>query len=271
MSYTSLDTSKQDGQPILLFDFVQGSTVWRYWAGNGQYAFNGHLYDPVPIEPSNFADTGDISKDPLSIKLPISNALAATFLLYTPDVTTSVTVYRTNYGDSNYRVAWRGRVLNYPTSIGTVTLNCESIFASMRRLGLRMPYQRLCPLALGDIDCQVDRAAYSAVYTVSSLAGIKVTFTASLAADYQGGLLKAPDGTSRLITDTGSNYVVLMWPMQSLADSMAAHPSGFTVTLYQGCDRSTKMCAERFNNLGRFRGWPGIQWINPMTNISSVF
>ena len=256
---------------MLLFAFLQGSQSWYYWAGPVQFLHDGNWYQSVATLPSEIENTGDVPKDTLTIELPISNPLANQFLSYTADAVTTLTVFRKHADGDEAEVAWKGRVLSYSASVATVTLNCESIFASMRRLTLRQTYQRLCRFALGDEDCGVDREAYAATLTVLAVVGDKVTFSAALSVDYKRGLLLAPDGASRMIVDTGSNFVVLLRPMQSLADNMAAHPSGFSVKLYQGCDRSITMCEQRFDNIGNSGAFPGILWINPMTNVSSVF
>lgn len=271
MSYLSVDTSQQDARPVLLFMFMQGAQTWYYWPGPVPFLHDGHSYLPAATLPGEIENTGDVPKDALTIELPIDNPFTAQCLAYTADAVTTLTVFRKHADGDDAEIEWKGRVLGQSASVATLKLTCESIFASMRRLGIRQTYQRLCRFALGDDDCGVDREAYSATLTVLAVVGSKVTFSATLAVDYKRGMLLAPDGSSRMIVDTGSNFIVLMRPMQSLADSLVAQPTGFTVKLYQGCDRSTTMCAERFNNIGNSGAFPGIKWVNPMTNVSSVF
>jgi len=271
MSYAAKETSVQDAQPVLLFAFRQDAQAWYYCTGALPIVYDGHAYAPAPLLPGDIASTGDVPRDTLEIKLSKDNAFAAAFLMYLPDDVTTVTVLRTHYDDAEVRFAWKGRILSFTLSDGVVTFACESVFSSQRRLGLRQTYQRLCRHVLGGPGCNVTIATYSAEHTVISIDGAKVTFSAALDADYLGGTLLAPDGTRRMIIDVGADYVVLMRPSKALVDALAATPAGVAVTLYQGCDRSTAMCASRFNNIGNFGGFPGIPWINPMTNISSVF
>jgi hypothetical protein len=273
MSYAALDISEQDAQPVLLFAFLQGSYAWYYCTGSTDVTYGGHTYTHVPLLPGSIAKTSDVPKDTLEIKLPITNAFAAAFLAYTPDAVTTVTVRRLHYGDVDAQaiIAWKGRVLAHVASLGTLTLICEPVFSTLRRLGLRQTYQRLCRHVLGGLGCNVNRALYSSTQTVVALSGVDVTFAAPLPADYTGGTILAVDGTQRMIVAVGTSSVQLMRPVKSLADSLLAHPAGFTVTLYQGCDRSTAMCESRFGNIGCFGGFPGIPWINPMTNTTSVF
>ena len=271
MSYQSLEESQQDAQPTLLFKFLQSSSAWYYYAGNSAFLFGGHWYQPEAILCDSLKSTSNVPKDSLEIKLPVGNTLADLLLAYAPEAVTTVTIYRLHHDDSENRTAWKGRVLSYTAALGTLTIVCESVFASMRRLGLRQTYQRLCRHVLGGPGCNVNLASYSSEQTVLALSGAQVTFADLLPVDYTRGTLVAPDGTICTISSVGSNFVRLLRPSKALVDSLAANPSGFTVTLRQGCDRSTGMCAARYNNIGNHGGFPGIPWINPMTNVSSVF
>lgn len=273
MSYGALDTSEQDGQPVLLFLFLQGAYAWYYCTGSSDVVYDGHTYSHTPILPGSFAKTGDVPKDTLEIQLPVTNPFASSFLVYPPDEVTTVTVRRIHYGDLDGQavVIWKGRILSHSAAQGTITLACESVFVSLRRSGLRQTYQRLCRHRHGSLGCNVDRDLYSAEYTVTALSGVTVTFSSALTEDYTGGTLLASDGTQRMITAVGTNTVTLMRPVKALVDSLIAHPTGFAVTLFQGCDRSTAMCKDRYGNIGNHGGFPGIPWINPMTNTTSVF
>lgn len=271
MSYSSKELSQQDSQPVQLFVFVRGSTTWRYCSGNASITYDSNVYSPEPMLPGKIVNTGNVFKDSLEIRFPISNAIVASMLASTPDLVTTLTVHRLHADDSEAITVWKGRLLRYVASGGVMTLTCESVFRSMQRLGLRQTYQRLCRHVLGGPGCNVNRDDYSSELTVQSVSGVTVTFTSSLPGDFLGGMLKAPDDTGHMIVSTGTDFVVLKQVSQSLVTSMLANPGGFTVTLYQGCDRSTAMCHSRFNDLGNHGGFPGIPWINPMTNISSVF
>jgi hypothetical protein len=264
MSYASLDVSEQSAQPVLLFTFVRSNTAWYYCAGSEPFIYNGHSHAPIVLLSSSFAFTGDQPKDTLDLEFDISNVWAMAFLAGTLDAVTTLTVRRIHRGDTEARIMWKGRVLSSNASRGSIKLICEPVSLSLHRLGLRQTYQRLCRHAFGDIGCNVDRANYSELASIDSIDGATVTFTSALVADHAGGVLEAPDGTRRMIVSVGSNYVQLIRPIASLTVED-------TVTLYQGCDRTTTMCASRFGNIGNYGGFAGIPWINPMTNVSVVF
>jgi uncharacterized phage protein (TIGR02218 family) len=272
-AYETEDISEQDGNPTLLFTFTRGSSVWRYTNGIESLALpGGFTYTPEVITCGNIASTGDVPKDQLPITLPITNDLASGFLTGAPDQVTTVTVFRTSFtAKPDGLMVWKGRVLSVGASVATVTLTCEPVFTSLRRLGLRQTYQRTCRHMLFGPGCYVDPIALEEVYTVLAVVGAKVTLSATLSQSFLGGTLKAIDGTSRMVVDGGSNYVVLMRPIAALTQSMIDHPTGFNTILIPGCDKSVSTCRDKFHNLGNFGGFPGITGINPFSGTSNVF
>ena len=271
MSYDAKETSQQDGNPVRLIQFACGSQTWRYVAAPESLTKDGNSWTPEAVTSGNLVQAGDIPKDQIEIHLPISNPVAASFLSYAPDAITAVTVFRTNYDDSDVRAIWMGRVMSSQTSVATVTLVCEPIFNSLRRLGLHATYQRLCRHVLYGPGCNVNPTGYAMDVTVSAVQGALITLaTSGLSPNFKGGTLKAPDGTIFFIIDVSSSVLTLMRQSMVLAQQMVAHPSGFTVTLYPGCDHSTTGCTS-FGNIGNFGGFPGIPRINPFSNSANIF
>jgi uncharacterized phage protein (TIGR02218 family) len=272
MSYRVVDTSRQDGNPALLYTFNRGAAAWYYIAGPSAFLFNGHSYLPEVISSSPIVNTGDVPRDPVSITLPITNALAVSFLVGAPDEVTTLSIFRTHYTEAPDGVEeWFGRVLSVSASLATVTLVCEPIGTSMRRMGLRPVYQRTCGHMLYGPGCNVDKNlyAYSAAITLVNR-NLVTVFSIGTLDNFVGGNIKASDGTLRMIVaQSSTNVLTLMRPVQALIADFAAHPGGFTATLYPGCDKSTTTCRDKYHNLGNSSAFPGITGINP--TVSNVF
>jgi uncharacterized phage protein (TIGR02218 family) len=281
VSYAAKDLSEQDSNPVLLYKFVRGATTWRYVALPQTFATYGETWTPAEISSAGIQSTGDVPKDPVTVTLPITNPMAAAFLAYAPDEVTAVTIFRTNYDDpTNKIVVFMGRVLSAPTSVATVTLTCENMGTSMRRMGLRQTYQRTCRHMLYGPGCNVDKAAHALAVNVSSVVGNVVQLSGGVAGSYVGGNIKASDGTLRMIVGQdgpiiggvyASPVLTLMRTVLALLTDYSAHPSGFTATIYPGCDKSTVTCRTKFANIGNFGGFPGITGVNPMNGTSNVF
>jgi hypothetical protein len=274
LNYATEDISRQDSNPVLLFAFTRGSESWYYAASTQAVTLSGHSYLPEAVSCEDIVSTGEIPKDALSITLPVSNPLAASFLAYTPDAYTIVTVFSTSLTATSpsSRVEWKGRVLNVRASVATMTLTCEPVSQSLLRLGLRETYQHSCRHMLFGPGCNVDAATVAHSVTVTGVTGSRVTLSAP-ALGYVGGNLKAPDGTFRMVIsqNTDGSVLTLMRVVKSLVDSLVSNPSGFTATLYPGCDKSTTTCRDIFHNLGNFGGFPGITSVNPFSGSSNVF
>jgi len=265
MSYSSKELSVQDSIPVWLVRFVQGSTTYQYNTCTETLTRLSSSWFAAALILGDIEVTGEIPKSTLSIKLPYNNPLASTFVGYSPDVVTTVTVWRTHYDDTDVLVCWKGRVLSSVVDGRVVTLNCEPVFTSLKRKGLRRVYQRRCPFAFFERGCNVAPATYKHTLTVTAVAGAVVTATGAGSYVLKGGTLQAPDGTIRMIIKQVADVLTLMRPIQSLAVEMAEHPGGFSVDTFEGCNHDRVACAAK-SNLGNYGGFEGIPDSNPMAN-----
>lgn len=275
MSYTSLDISAQSSKPYLLYQFVQGTTYYRYVALPEAVSYDSgdgtgsQVYSPANIVPGKFQITGDAPKDTLQIKIAMDGlcALVDTFSGGAPDAITTLTIFRSHLGDTGGISYWKGRVSGTSFGGGTITLDCEPVFSSMTRIGLRAFCSRTCGHALYSAGgCNVDPVNHARLPNIVAVNRATLTMQTATPAitGLSNGILVAPDGTRRTILSQSGLTLVLMRPIASLAAEMIAHPTGFGVTVYRGCDHTIEMCTITFGNTGNFRGNPWIPTTNPM-------
>jgi uncharacterized phage protein (TIGR02218 family) len=267
VSYDDKELSHEDSAPVELYQFLQGSTYFRYTTSATTISALSQSWLPRAIQRSNIGQSGEMPKETLTVKLPVTDSLAATFIGYSPDAITTLTLYRTHGDDlTNYITYWKGRVATAKVSGNVVSLECEPVFSSLRRMGLYQTYQRTCRHALYGEGCRLDADDYAETATVTAVDGPVLTITEASGWTFQvvGGTFKAPDGTIRMIVDHDGTSVTLMRPIKSLAAAIIADPGGFEATAYPGCDRSPTTCDEVFDNLANFGGFPGIPKVNPM-------
>lgn len=272
MSYDTVDTSVQDADPVLLFEFTRGATVWRYCALSVDFVAMGQTWLSSAIcGLKGLPNSGEISKDDISLTLPISNAMAASFIADAPDEVTKLAIFRSYYSNPTLgRTVWRGRVLKSTTAIAVVTLSCENIFSALRRMGLRVVYSRKCQHVLYGVGCNVDRDDFAVAVTVTNVAKNVVTCSA-LSSVYVGGAIKAQDGTLRRIVKQAGAVLTLARPVLSLIQQFAANPGGFAAAVYPGCDKSTATCRDTFHNLGNHFGFVGMNGVNAMDGVTNAF
>lgn len=282
MSYSSLESSAQNGKPIHLYKFVQGSSQWCFTSAPFAISFGGDSFAPSSLSHSEVKQSNELSKDGISIVFPLDDEFASQFLGYAPDLVTSVTVLRGHIGDGEFIAYWKGRVASSKTSGSQIRLECESIFTSLRRPGLRARYQRTCRHAVYARGCGLDPENFAVLGRLVSAGAVSVAVPeASLQPNgyYTGGMIRAPDDSLRLITNHVGQVLTLARPFAILASSLASSGygvsygqfyGGVAVKLYPGCDRMRSTCSSKFGNLPNYGGFPFIPAKNPFGGSSIV-
>lgn len=266
MSFDTLEKSRQDAQPVLLFDFLRGSDAWYYTNFPTALSARSHTYLPRAITRSTVTMGGTVPKDTIEIRLPYDDAMVAPLNAGTIGKVTTVTVWRTHADElTESQAEWLGRVAKTSRSSTVATLTCEPVFSSLQRHGIPQPYQRTCRHPYGGKGCFVNPEDYKSDLSVATVDGSKVMLViVGTAPNFVGGVLKAADGTSQMVIDQSGSLLTLMRPIPSIE-------SGQNVTVYLGCDRSLGTCDSVFSNAGNFGGFPGIPLINPFTITRTVF
>lgn len=291
MTYLDKELSRQAGRPIHLYLVVQEGKRWALTTSPIPVVFGGEEYTPSPISHSEPKIANELSKDGVSLVLPIEDDLAKEFLGYPPDQVTSITIFRLHYDDPSAEavVLWKGRIASSKVTGGKITILCESIFTSLRRPGLRARYQRSCRHVLYGRGCGINFEPFGVPGTPTAVSASGVQITVPVAANYPsdyffGGMLRASDGSLRLILGQEGSGITISRPILSLSNDAASAATfgsgygrnygrlygGFWVTIYPGCDRSMATCKGRFNNLDNYGGFPHIPIKNPFGGSSIV-
>ena len=157
------------------------------------------------------------------------------------------------------------RVLMDIASIGEVRRTEFSFVAELRSLAHRFDeeqgrqFQRNCAADLGDARCGVDLNAplYSTGATVAALeqGAVVLTLDAAFATGFfTDGTLVAAGGERHAIKlheKAAAGDRVVLWSAPAIGFA-----AGARVTLKAGCDKSPESCAQKFDNIARFRGFP---------------
>lgn len=275
MSYLSKENSVQDGSPIHLLHFSQGVLNWRYTTASYPIIALGHIWNPSPITQGGVNQSNDMTRDTLSLRFPRDHEFARIFLAYTPDQLTSVTLYRGHEGESEFIVYWKGRIASTKSGGETISVECEPVFTSLRRPGLRARYQRTCRHAHYGRGCNLDPEdwATSGICTEASGVQVVVPQAALFSAGYFiGGMIESPDGVLRHVIEHSGSLLTLIRPIESLilevgssgyGRSYGENYGGVPVRIFPGCDHSRFTCESKFNNLDNNGSFPWIPEKNP--------
>lgn len=269
MSYSSIEASVQDGSPVELYQFEQGVSTWRFSSSQDQVVFNNVVFSPYPIQRDRVKQSQDVFKNTMKLRFPRGSEFASQFIGFSPDEITTVTIFRGHATDTlgEFEVYWKGRIMGASVSDQTVDLECEPIFTSLRRPGLRAKYEYTCRHTLYGRGCEVAKELYrldGAIISASNGTDIQVAgANAQPDGYYVGGLLISPDSIGRFIVGQSGDILTINRPLASLI--VAA-----TVSIFPGCDHLLATCGGKFNNSEKFGGFPWVPTRNPFNGNSIV-
>jgi len=256
MSYELIERSAFEGSPIELYKFVKGTSVYTQTSGNEEITYNGDIFVPRTLKRSEVSLTGEINKSPLTINMARDNEVSELFKLGYPSAPVTISVFRRHHQETDTILLWRGRVSSCSFQDNLANLTCESIFTSIKRLGLFRNYQKSCPHMLFDSSCKVTKLSISGL--VDSINGLIITsstFATQPDGWWVGGIFEAK-GDLRYIHKHNGNEITLNRVIPFL-------DPGVPMSILPGCDRSKDTCISKFNNLDNYGGFPLIPPNNP--------
>lgn len=260
MSYTTTDTSRQNGRPVELFKFTDGTTSWHYCTGDVPTYYNDDEYIPATISRTATESSQEFGKSKLTIRMPHNMALAQFLAGGYPNGPITVTLFRVHLGDDEFITHWRGRILSTSWRDIEASILCEPVFTSLQRAGLRAVYQRQCRHALYGSGCGASKASFKIDGVVDTAIENQVfSLAAGAQADnyFTGGMIKAL-GASRLIVAHTGNSMTLISPIPGLF-------GGTPLELYPGCDHTLETCSAKFSNSLNYGGQPWLPTKNPFS------
>lgn len=155
------------------------------------------------------------------------------------------------------------------TKAGTCELSIEPAQTSMRRPGLRQTQQKMCLYVLFGPGCNASREAHRTNMALQAATGITISAPEFAEADgrYAGGFIEWSPEVSmvdrRFIIDHVGDTVTL----DSFALDLAA---GSVVAAFPGCDHTTTICEEEFDNILNYGGIPAFADLNPFNGTTSI-
>lgn len=287
MSFTIFENSRNRARPTNIFLFVYGDGAKSYYAYTdaeqpitlGVDADGDPVvYEPVPIDRGAHTSSGTLDKAALEIKIPMNLELAELFRVYPPSQVVTLVVRQGHIGDpdNQFIVCWSGRVLSCSREDNEAKLSCEPISTTMKRPGLRRPFQYGCPHPLYGPDCRANKATATRSVTPVSFSGATMTLptdfdTVGRKAKYIGGLVQWTstngDTVIRTILQVNGgalNVLVLSGVITGLV-------AGAPVDVILGCNHQAGVgpqpngdCHPLHNNIQNFGGQMWIPSKNPV-------
>jgi len=257
-----------------LYRFVEGNSdfIYTVTSADVEVEYNGETYVPVALGRDEVESKGEMSKENLKVSFSLANAIARKWFVSSLDFPLTLTIFSKE--EDIIETEWKGRLTSVSPDKADISFTFESVFTSMRRMGLRQRYQVTCPHALYGKGCKLEKDDFE--YSVSITDVTNTTITIPEAASFPAGFLKSGifednAGNLRFITSHDGAEIKLIRPMNPLIEYVAINGYGGLVgRVFPGCDRTTNHCKNRFDNLDNYGGFPFIPGKNPFGGSSIV-
>lgn len=263
MTYATVEASVQTGRPVELYEFLDGATAYRYTSADGDVVYGGNTYTAAPISRSSVEATSEVARLALNITCSRDLSILNLFSIMPPSEIISVTVRRLHAGDGEAITLWMGRILDVALNPSSAEIHCESVYTSLKRVGLRRLYQKGCPHVLFEVECALNRATFAITRAVVAVTGTSITVS-SLAGwgdgYLSGGYLEWESTAGyferRAVRSQVGDVVTIGFALPGLAATD-------TVTIYPGCDHTLATCIAKFSNGLNYGGMPYWPTKNP--------
>ncbi|MCH6484238.1 DUF2163 domain-containing protein [Pseudoxanthomonas sp. LH2527] len=184
MAFDLFELGRFTGRPVHLFVFRRQGLTWRYWAGDEDREFGGHLYRGAQIQRSEIKQTTERAKDrikitmayvraPDALEYPSTQELGDNWFPYVPTDTMSVMCLATHIGDVDPpAIEWQGVVTQPKFTDTELELTCEPDNGVDRARNQGAKWQRGCwktVYSTGPRGCNLNPAAHTVQGTIERL------------------------------------------------------------------------------------------------------
>lgn len=259
MSSVERATSYEEGAPIFYYDFIRGTTHWRYNTSPTTRAFGGYPYYSANITHGNIQQGSDRALDMLPVTMPSDTDVVDNWRPFAPNDPVGLTIYELHDGETTPIVRWIGKIIEPEFQPGEVTFACEPSSTTGERSGLSQAWQPGCPHVLykqGHGLCNADRASKEIEATLTDVTGATVTAPEfgvySVGSKLRGGFIEwvTPGGWTerRTVIAQAGNVLTLFYP--------ADLTNGMDVIGVPGCRHDWADCNDFHDNAPNYGGDP---------------
>lgn len=252
------------GKPVEVYRWQRGPELWFVTTSKTEVTVNAEVFLPAYIKRENIRSTGDKGREQINVTMSKDHPLVQPYAAGSPNYPTTVTILRADSDTGEYRFVWAGRVTSAEFQKNEVKMRCEPISTTLRRLGLRRPYQVLCPLVLYDQDsCRAQPVRHPAnvVAVNGKILSMNIPGVWVVGAFSGGKIIKGSAVyfvLEHTVDDSGGLFLTLSAPPTDIQASDL-------VDVVRGCshDLNGGTGCPSFNNLDNYGGYPYMPQRNP--------
>lgn len=256
--------SKIFNRQIEMYEFTHRNVRYYFTSSDRPVVFLSHTYQPATIKRSSISATSSETKKQITLTTTKDFQIAKFFRKFNPSEIV-VKVYRASRDDLNdYNQMFEGLVTSSTLKGNTASLVCKPYTMTSSNQICRYAFSTKCNHHVYNGLCGLDIEDFSIISQISSINSDGITFTVSDYGGnqdgyYQNGVITVPNGDSRQIIEHVGNQIKVMSPFEDVSVND-------TIRLSAGCDRTSSVCSERFNNFDSFLGFEYVPDRNPYTD-----
>lgn len=251
MSTALREVARFFNKPVQCFRFARQSLVWCYTSADEPIIIDGDTYEPLAISCSAIKESSERQKRQITLTLPNSAEVCSNWRPYPPGDVIAITVLQRQRGETDFEVAWYGRVVQPKFSDKECEITCDPSSGSARPHGLQLRWQRGCPNALysqGHGLCNLNPEDFAVPATLTDVSGLTLTadeFSGVAAGRLAGGYIEWLSASGliqrrSIMSNTGSTLAV-----DYGAEDLAI---GLDVVAYHGCAHNWADCDSKGNS-----------------------
>lgn len=252
-----------EGYPVELYKFDRGlSQSYYYTSADADREYQSNNYETLQIQRDAIEVNSEMERASIKVRLQRDAGVLNNFIGFPPTEIINLTIFRYHENDGvtpEVVVVWQGRVLAANWEGSQASIDCEPVFTSLKRPGLRRKYQAQCPHILYGAKCKLDRFVYAVTTNLTAVNGAVVTSPDfAIAADYFfGGYMSFDNREFRtIIGDDGAGNL-------TLAHVQGEITVGSQVQAFPGCAHNLADCKDKYNNILNYGGFPYVPGVNP--------
>lgn len=255
------------GYPVELYQFKRGlSEDYLQTSHDENIEYLSQTYLSTQIQRGKIEQNAEIERQTLKIKIQRDNSILDNFIQFPPTEIITLTIFRYHANDGGtpeVATIWQGRVLTAEFTGSSASLDCEPIFTSLKRPGLRRKYTTQCPHILYGAECQLNNFAFNTFGTLSVVNGFVITAPewVNLGSNnkfLRGGYIQFDNRDLRTIVDYDRSAGEV-----TIASSLDILEVGDSVNAFPGCQHDLADCKDIFDNIVNYGGFPYVPSKNP--------
>ena len=249
MTSLTRDESLEAGEPIYLYTFARGTSVWRYTNIDRDRLYAGDTYTSAAISHSTIRSTSNTEGSDISITFPRDLPVAANWYPWPPSDIIYCTIKVVHEGETDAISVWSvGRIIQPKFTDNELTVVSEPPTTTGRTTAPSLRLQRTCWKTVFGPDCKVNPEKYRVNSTLTAINGFTLTIPG--AASFPNGRLvngvvewTRADGLlmSRTIEQHVGTLVTIDYGDLSLVAAM-------NLSLLPGCKQTYDDCELYFAN-----------------------